>query len=114
MEFKDLIGKKMGFYGMDGTCFKLGSYVFAVEADEDDGYRSYLRSVEVIDPEDRNLAFSSLPLAYVKVHLADIIDTFTGYQLIDVEDKHIWAEIGTDRTDDYYPMFICTSHPKGM
>lgn len=103
MKFEELVGQEFEFFGVDGNSFKLGNHVFEALEDEDDGYRSYLRSVEVKDPS--GLIFFGQPVAKVKLTSVDDAYGFVGFELKD-SDGHLWLRLGTDHSDDYYPMFI--------
>ena len=107
--FAGVIGKEFAFYGVDNECFKLGDQVFEALEDEDDGYRSYLGSVEVVNRE--GLIFFNTPLATVMVEEVDDAHS-DGYQLVDVADGHVWLYFGTDHTDSWYPMFIFRYQPR--
>jgi len=107
MDFEKTVGKKYKFYGVHDTTFKIGPHLFEAEEDESDGYRSYLRCVNVV--QDERLVF--LRRSFATVEVVDITDTdclFEGYALVDVDTNHCWLQFGTDNSDDYYPMFIFT------
>lgn len=113
-------GAQLDFYGVDNNCFKLGDAVYEALEDEDDGYRSYLRSINVTQTE--GLIFFSQPLARVRVVVAGSEARFgwspyeprsSFYVLRDVVDGHVWLCIGTDGSDDYYPLFVFEYQPKG-
>lgn len=101
---KELVGTKHGFYGVDNNFFKLGKKVYEAIEDPDDDYRSYLGSIEASDRKD--LIFFKQPVAKVEV-----IVSVGGYRLVD-DSGHIWLDIGTDYSDDYYPCFFFTYYPK--
>ena len=105
----DLQGKKFGFYGVDNNCFKLGRKVYEAIENEDDGYRSFLESVEVVADEG---IFFDRPLGYVEVKCSGPRNYFDGYLLVDVKDGHVWLRVGTDKCDDYYPYFVFDYQPK--
>lgn len=109
VEFKSLVGKELNFYGAWGNYFKLGPTVFQAIENPDDGYRSYLESIEVEDDVKKKVHFFSKPLGKVRIEKGRSID---GYILKDIKDSHIWLEVGTDYIDDYYPAFIFDYHPK--
>lgn len=102
--FEGVVGKELDFFGVDNYCFKVGDHVFEAIENEDDGYRSYLDSVVVHDPERLNLIFHGRPFAVVVVEEYDDGD-FRGYALRDIEDNHVWLCFGTEYYDDYYPVF---------
>lgn len=107
------------FYGVDDRRFKLGGHVFEAIEDPNDGYRSYLQSIEVdpVSPNGTKSIFFAEPVATVRVrwakgrHLHEI-GQFTGFYLEDVVDGHIWLVVGTDYSDDYYPCFTFGYKPK--
>ena len=105
----ELLGKRFGFYGVDNNCFKLGRKVYEAIEDEDDGYRSYLHSIEVVKVDG---IFFKKPLAYVEVKSTGDGDYFEGYWLEDTKDGHVWLRVGTDNADDYYPYFVFEYQPK--
>lgn len=106
--FEDLVGQTVSFFGVNCNCFKLGNQVFEAIEDEDNGYRSYLQSVEVAQG---NIVFPQHKLARVRVE--EFCDGyFDGYRLVGVTDGHEWLRFGTDNIDDYYPGFIFYYQPK--
>jgi hypothetical protein len=100
--------KTFKFYGVCGNCYKLDETVWEAIEDPDDGYRSYLKSIEIAR-EDGNYTFSRVPLAIVEARVANDID---GWKLWDVVDGHLWLTVGTDNSDDYYPNFVFEYTPK--
>lgn len=112
MEFKDLIGTKQKFYGVDACAFKLGDYVFEAIEDESDGYRSYLGSIEITN---KVCIFYQRPIAIVEVMEVERFNEqgwglFTGFVLC--EEGYEWLVVGTDNNDDYYPCFMFNYYPK--
>ena len=103
MNFDDTIDNTYKFYGVYDMMFKIGPYIFEAVEDPDDGYRSYLTSVEV--RTDEKLVFLGKSFATVRVEELNEGE-FGGYQLVDVEDGHRWLKFGTDYADDYYPCFV--------
>ncbi len=83
--------------------FQLGSVIFEVVEDENDGYRSSMQEVRVIDKNaDRNEGDF---LAIVRIEATNLHDR-QSWTLIDQVDNHLWLEFGTRDMDDYYPSFI--------
>lgn len=110
MDFRELIesGIEYEFYGVHNNYFKLGECIFEAIEDPDDGYRSYLQSIPLLDNreiERLNKYFFKFPLALVEVTKDE---DFT--YLVD-KNNHFWLTIGTDNTDDYYPYFVFTYEP---
>ncbi len=101
--------KTFDFYGVCDNHYKLNDKVWLALEDPDDGYRSYLKSIEEVS--DYTGIFFPEPLAKVVV-ISVSENNFSGYKLIDVEDNHVWLIIGTDDSDSYYPMFIFNYQPK--
>ena len=77
----------------------------------------------VYGEEKSNSIFFNQPIAQVRIEEYDDLTgcreedfgpttTRNGYRLIDINDKHVWLEFGTDCYDDYYPMFIFKHFPK--
>jgi hypothetical protein len=104
------------FYGVWDNQFKLNDKVFEALEDPDDGYRSYLGTIAVVETES---IFFPNPLAAVKVvKLQDIElignkdEPTDGYAIVDVFDGHIWLKVGTEYGDGYYPCFIFQYFPK--
>lgn len=108
MGFKDLIGEEVSFYGVDNHEFKLNDTVYEAIEDESDGWRSYLGSIETVESDG---IFFSIPLAVVRVGEFDDGHT-DGFSLVDVEDGHVWLEVGTGNYGDWYPYFTFSYYPK--
>lgn len=105
--FESLIGKEHKFYGVDNYCFKLGNRIFEAVEDESDGYRSYLGSVELIgDPKGFGLIFPRYSFARVRLEESYSGCDFEGYQIVDLDDGHVWLRFGTEHAWDYYPVFV--------
>jgi hypothetical protein len=99
--------KTYKFYGVDNNSFKLGKQVFEAIEDPEDGYRSCLGSIEVKDP--KGLIFFKTAVDTVKV--VDAAE-YSGFKLVSVKDGHVWLEVGTDYSDNYYPCFVFTYTPR--
>jgi hypothetical protein len=109
--FEKCVGKKWKFYGVDGNLFKLGPCIFEAIEDPDDGYRSYLGSVEVRPNKTGGAIFFKRALATVEL-VETGTSTYDGFSLVDVKDDHIWLRVGTDTSEDYYPSFVFDYLPK--
>lgn len=105
MNFEELNGKKFNFYGASEHQFKLNSTVWEALEAEDDGYRSYLRSIE---RKASDAIFFRRPIARVMV----VVENDETYKLVDVKDGHEWLRFGTEHSDTYYPWFYFTYQPK--
>lgn len=89
------------YYCSQMNCFQLGTVVFEVLEDENDGYRSSMDKLRVLK---QNADMGQL-LGEIKV--VDISNNNqTMYALQDTKDGFNWAEFGTENIDDYYPGFI--------
>ena len=118
--FLNLVGGELDYFGADeADCtFKLDGVVFKALEDPDDGYRSYLKTVDYTD--NHNSIFFPKPLAKVRIETYDDRDTSggwvdqanEGFQFVDLKDGHVWLKFGTHNYDDYYPMFIFRHYPK--
>lgn len=107
-EFSETVGKEFPFYGAAERQFKLGDQVWEAIEDEDDGYRSHLGTIE---QKQSDAIFFQTPLATIVVQTRDS-NTEDGFKLVDTADGHVWLQVGTDNTDDYYPYFIFEYTPK--
>lgn len=102
--------KTFKFYGVCNTCYKLDDSVWEAIEDPNDGYRSYLSSIEMKDHIDAlplTFAFEAFATVYVQQD-----KEYDGWQLVDVEDGWVWLRIGTDFSDDYYPSFVFEYSPR--
>lgn len=105
MHFNDLLDTNIPFefYGVNLNKFKLGTIVFEAIEDPNDGYRSYLESVEL---SSSPAIFSKRPLAIVTVKTYE-----DGFTLVDQKTNHVWLSVYTDALDDYYPYFTFSYSP---
>ncbi len=120
MKFSDLVGKTIGFCGVDNNAFCVVTpegerLAFEAIEDESDGYRSMLQEVKEV-PLDGLIFFSS-PIASLIVEdvddevLPEHCGVFDGYRLVDIEDGRRWLLLGTSNNDDYYPCFTVSYDP---
>ena len=86
------------------TCKFVPAEIVAKIWNEGDGYRSYLDSVSVTSS---GTIFSKLPIINL-FYKAEYDD----YILLTDETGHEWLKIGTDNSDNYYPMFIFSYDPR--
>lgn len=101
--------KVYSYYGANCNEFKLGRKVYEVIEDEDDGYRSCMKELVLVD-EPTGIFYKR---AFAKVTLRESnagCNDF--YELVDVKDGHVWLTFGTDYSEDYYPCFVFDPHPK--
>ena len=106
--FDKMEGGTYLFYGVDCNAFKLNDAVYEALEDEDDGYRSYLGSIEL--KGNHSFTFFKQPLARVRV-VAQDETSLSGFNFVDIQTGHIWLTIGTDNNDEYYPCFIFDYQP---
>ena len=119
MELKDLIGLHE-LSGVDTTIegdaevvrFVLDGKTYKATEDPNDGYRSYLKELEVTDEVTSNNFPPQKVLGKMKgddTHLVhDII------QFIDVITSKIVLEVGTDESDSYYPYCVLYWSPENL
>lgn len=100
------------FYGCDNNYIRLDSDVVEIREDEDDGYRSAMDDMYLVDTKELNPKpiFFRRALAEVQVLDLDERDE-SGWRLVD-RDGHVWLEAGTDYCDSYYPCFFIRYTPK--
>lgn len=99
--------KEFKFYGVCGNQYKLDDTIWEAVEDESDGYRSYLKTIKQVES---NEIFECDPIATVYVREMKE-DEMEGYELVDIEDEHIWLQVGTNHTDSYYPYFVFYYNP---
>lgn len=104
IDFDTLIGSKAKLYNYvnDIYAFQLGSVLFEVVEDPNDGYRSSMEEVRILS--DGNKKVSKDFLGDVIIEACPDAD-FDGYILRDVANGHTWLKFGTDNSDSYYPSF---------
>jgi hypothetical protein len=105
-------GQFYPFYGIDGTCFRLGPVWYEAQEDPSDGYRSYLGSLVPVAPA-RHLISPSEPVCWVQIVDLTAGEGYTqakGFCMMD-RDCHVWLRVGTDNSDDYYPFFVFQYDP---
>ena len=112
-----LVGIDLDFHGAESQAFMVDGVVFEVLEDPDDGYRSHMAGVLARPSKDYN--FYDKPIARVRLQKIGYserekgaIEKMHGYNLVDIEDDHVWLTFGTEWHDDYYPMFRFEYKPK--
>ena len=125
-----LLGVEFDFHGAQDDSVRLTDCVYEFLQDPDDGYRSHLAAVRCTPASDHTGYFPN-PVARVILISTDDESTwpgewtppvetdrdhhdgpFHGYYFVDADDFHIWAQIGTEYYDAYYPMFVTRYTPK--
>jgi hypothetical protein len=126
VEFDDLIGTHVltGFWrseaainngwdlhNADAVTFILNGVTYQALEDPQDGYRSSIDHIVRCSPapEPKN----EFPPVKVNIYKS-IADTFEGLLIEDAVSKLIVAEIGTERSDSYYPSFVASFYPEHM
>ena len=109
-QYEDKYGTHDGYYII------IDNVVYAFEIDHDDGYRSYgdiyiPEKISVHDIKNRFLAQDVVITQHNREH-TDENKLF--YSIINIVNGKTILEIGTDYTDDYYPMAICHYYPENM
>jgi len=127
-EYSKLIGCEFDFHGAQGNFIRLNNVVYEFLEDPDDGYRSHLGAVRISSASDHTGFFPN-PISKVILVSTDSEETwpdnwtppkkevyhdgpFSGFFFLDTDDHHIWAKIGTEYGDSYYPVFISSYNPK--
>ena len=110
VEFHRLIGLKASLYYINHmNQFQLGDVIFEVLEDEDDGYRSYMKEVKIIDVNAKRKPGDFLDEIIIEVSKKS---DFDGFCLKSTTSDHCWLTFGTDNSDDYYPSFTFYFQPK--
>lgn len=103
-------------YDYEGYYIVIDDTVYAFECDPDDGYRSYgnlyiPKNISINDIKNR---FPSQDVI-ITWHSRENKDGHKHfYSIVDAETRKTILEIGTDYTDDYYPIAICHYYPENM
>ncbi|MBZ9632518.1 hypothetical protein LB465_17190 [Salegentibacter sp. LM13S] len=128
MELKDLVGehelsgveistvkvKQYGDYYEDTEVimFVIDGKTYKATEDPDDGYRSYLKELEVTEEKVANSFPPQKVVGKMKKNSTyDVNDTI---QFIDAVTEKIVLEVGTDNTDDYYPYCVLYWNPENL
>lgn len=113
-KFDEFAGKLVYFYGVDRFTLCVRPIhnspqrlAFEAVEDPDDGYRSMLKDIPRV-PLTGHIFFRQ-PIARVRIEEDTALE---GYRLIDTKDGHVWLRFGTDRSDDWYPMFTFDYRPR--
>jgi hypothetical protein len=100
--------------------FTLDGFTYCVTEDPDDGYRSAMRDIVIVDPAESDMVPIDPPLVVEvrsthgqredspctsdDVHWIYFVNERTGLVVL---------EVGTDHSDSYYPSFIWSWTPEG-
>lgn len=125
MELKDLAGRHV-FSGVDTTTipnidgynkdvncnvinFILDGVTYSVIGDADDGYRSSMKEIKVVNIDVKN-----------QFQPVDVYCNYEGngsndiLKIIAVQNNKLILEVGTDYSDVYYPNFVSSFMPENM
>ena len=121
MELKYLVGTKKldavelqsmeGVYGNYNLIkFRLDGIVYCAMEEEDDGYRSSMGYITVLDSDDVKNIFPAIDVicTYDDRYDSDLLGIY------DAETRELVLEVGTDNADDYYPCFAARFFPEAM
>jgi hypothetical protein len=94
--------------------FRLDGVVYIAIEDPSDGYRSSMRTLTISN--DANMENVFPPIDVIGKHrdaneYGDVDDVL---ELVDAVTGKVVLEVGTDRSDDYYPSFVASFHPENM
>jgi hypothetical protein len=121
MELKDLVGPKkldaVDFCDEHGVFedsriikFRLNGILYCAVEDENDGYRSAMKEITILDSTDVRNIFPSIDV--VCIYRDD--EDFDLLIIFDAETEEIVLEVGTDYVDDWYPYFVSNFFPEAM
>ena len=111
IDFNFLLGTKANLYYLNElNRFQLGTVVFEALEDENDGYRTLLDKVQIV--EENAPTIHRLAEVVIRDALNKEYQDITGWSLVDTNDGHVWLTFGTDHLDDYYPAFRFEYYPK--
>lgn len=128
MELKDLVGEHE-LSGVDTTTEKVKQYgdyyedcevvrfvidgkTYKATEDPDDGYRSYMKELEVTDEKVTNVFPPQKVIGKMKAD--SDWETNDTIQFIDAVTGKVVLEVGTDNTDDYYPYCVLHWSPENL
>lgn len=132
MELKDLVGghlldavdfsneqvKNLGdeYSSCQTIRFRLDGTVYVAVEDPGDGYRSCMKSLIVAEDIVPLNTFS--PVLVIGMHRGESSSRYDHahdiLELVDAETLCLVLEVGTENTDDYYPIFVASFHPEAM
>lgn len=108
--------------------FMLDGIIYRVQEDPDDGYRSHLRNIIVVDQMPLNVwqPAEEVWLHYrhhnsdrVAIEWDSVRNTYRDdrcniVEFVSRETGECVLEFGTDDSEDYYPAFVASFHPEAM
>lgn len=109
IDFDKMIGLECSlYYNNHSNQFQLGDVTFEVIEDEQDGYRSCLKEVKIIDENSRRDPGNFLGTVKITKNSSSSNEIWL---LEDIIKNHVWYEFGTANFDDYYPSFVFNYEP---
>ena len=127
MKLRDLIGEHLlsgfdteiqtlenGFDKYEEVRFVLDGITYKAVEDSDDGYRSYLKELEVSFEKISNTFPPQKVIGKMKENYDYVCNTDDVIQFLDVVTEKIVLEIGTGNTDDYYPYCVIHWYPENL
>lgn len=109
VDFNRLTGIKAALhYCSDDYCFQLGDVIFEVVENEDDGYRSSMDEVRIVERE----ALSKYPHNHFLEEVTILAGDEDSMWKILGADGHRWLQFGTRDASDYYPTFVFDWTPR--
>lgn len=101
------LGAKYG--NSNGCVFILDGLAYAAVEDPDDGYRSSLGSIIAVSNDVVKNRFPGVTVIGQASNSENDLVTF-----LDINSDRPVLEIGTDRSDGYYPCFVANFRPENM
>ena len=94
--------------------FRLDGNVYMAVEDPDDGYRSHMQDLTIV--EDATMKNVFAPVKVVGRHREQ--GRYGGeddvLELVDADTGKVVLEVGTKSVDDYYPYFVASFHPEAL
>lgn len=94
--------------------FRLDGTVYVAVEDPSDGHRSCMNDLTVSEDATMKNVFEPVNVIGRHRDAGDYEETADVLELIDTGTGKIVLEVGTEKTDDYYPYFIAAFHPEAM
>lgn len=92
--------------------FVLDGVTYSAIEDPEDGYRSSMREIRVVNHGIAN-PFPSIQVIAVEMRNCGRGDCM-GIDFYDIANGKLVLSVGTNNTDDYYPSFVADFNPKNM
>lgn len=105
--------KDWGTRLQDANClrFRLNGKVYVALEDPDDGYRSAMEKLFVLEGEMKNVF---PPVKVSARHRKSRYEDSDILEFVDVANEKVILAVGTDNTCDYYPCFVAEWSPQNM